>query len=104
MKRYLLLAAMLGFSMAVWGCETKATKAPGGPSDANQQNAAEPAAKPASEVPPPTKDGAKTDMPADPFATAPASPPSLGIPELKPPEIAAPKIDKKAEPKPEAKK
>lgn len=82
MNRYLLLVGILCAALA--GCETKATKAPGGTSGASQQQ-----------------------KPSEPAAT-PTSQLSLGIPEIKPPEIApskiAPKVEKKAATKPEAKK
>jgi hypothetical protein len=102
MRRYLLLVGVLGVALAFLGCETKSTKAPGGPSDATKaQPSAEPAATPAPATPAP-KD-AKSEPAADPFAPAPSSSPSLGIPELNPPEIAPPKLEKKTPPKPEAK-
>lgn len=101
MKRCVFYLAALGLTLMLAGCETKATKAPGGPSDAPRQQT--PSQQPAVTPGPDAKQQGQAEPAADPFASAPGSQPSLGIPEIKPPEIAPPKIERKAA-KPEAKK
>jgi hypothetical protein len=96
MKRYRLLVGVWCAALTLAGCKPQATK--------TDQKPSTPAATLPETPAPASKQEVKAEMPADPFATAPASASSLGIPELKPPEIAPPKIENKAGPKPAAKK